>query len=244
MTIFPAVDIRYGQAVRLRQGRKEDMTVFDADPLKMARQWRDQGARWLHVIDLDGAFDGNRTNAALIGRICGELDIPVQVGGGIRTIEDAVAYLDAGVTRVIIGTTALEQPDVFAAMCVSFPGKVGVSLDAEKGKLKTRGWLADSGLEIADVLPRLEASGAAFIIYTDIERDGMHSGINLQAFEKLLQTTSLPVIAAGGITNMDDVKNIYALKKYKNLEGMITGRALYEKTLNLAEALVWLEGEE
>lgn len=240
MRIYPAIDIQRGHAVRLRQGRKEDFTIFADSPLDAARHWRDLGATWLHVVDLDGAFSGSLANAPVIGAIAAELGLPVQVGGGIRTEQAARQYLDAGVTRLIIGTLALEEPDAFQRLCATFPGRIGVSLDADQGLLKTRGWLNDSGISVNEILPDLEKAGAAFIIYTDISRDGMHSGINLDALENILQSTSLPVIAAGGVSTLEDIANVYELRSRGNLDGVITGRALYEKTLDLPQALAWL----
>ncbi len=205
MIIFPAVDIQNGKAVRLRQGRAGDSTVFSPDPVAAARHWQEQGARWLHVVDLDGAFDGLPRSRDLVRDICAALDIPVQLGGGIRSEAIARAYLDAGVQRLIIGTLALEQPDAFAALCRTFPGRIGVSLDAEGGRLKTKGWVADAGLTVDDVLPRLTGDGAAFIIYTDIERDGMQTGVNVPALTHLATVSSVPVIAAGGVATLADV---------------------------------------
>ena len=243
MIIFPAVDIKGGKAVRLRRGRADDATVFSDDPAEAARHWERLGARWLHVVDLDGAFDGHAASAAIVGRICGGAAIPVQLGGGIRDADAARAYLDAGVTRLIIGTMALEEPENFAALCRAFPGKIGVSLDAADGKLKSRGWVADTGLTVSDVLPRLEDAGAAFIIYTDIERDGMHSGVNAAALTRLVRVAHVPVIAAGGVSTLEDVKRLYPLSR-EGLEGVISGRALYEGTLDLPAALAWVAEQE
>jgi len=208
--LFPAVDIKDGRCVRLSQGRADAVTVFGEDPAEMALVWVRQGAEWLHVVDLDGAFSGLPRNFDLIKRICAEAAIPVQLGGGIRDLATAKAYVEAGVSRLIIGTVALEQPELFAELCAELPGKVGVSLDAVDGKLKSRGWVADAGLNVMDVLPRIEAAGASFIIYTDIARDGMQSGVNLPALTSLCEATRLPVIAAGGVTNMDDLRNLGA----------------------------------
>ncbi len=243
MIIFPAVDIKGGQAVRLKQGRADAETVFSTDPVAMARQWQDEGGQWLHVVDLDGAFSGEPVNRALIRRICSNIDIPVQLGGGIRDIETARAYIDSGVSRLIIGTMALADPDLFGSLCRTFPGRIGVSLDAEGGRLKTKGWVEDSGLTVYDVLPRLEKQGAAFIIYTDIDRDGMQTGVNLPALKTLAETSSLPVIAAGGVATMDDVKALYPLSRTANLEGAISGRAIYTGTLNLREAMEWIAAQ-
>lgn len=243
MIIFPAVDIQDGKAVRLRQGRAWDVTIFSPDPVAAARSWQEAGARWLHVVDLDGAFDGTPKSRAIIRAICDALDIPVQLGGGIRDQTTAKAYLDAGVQRLIIGTLALEAPNDFAALCATFPGRIGVSLDAEDGRLKTKGWVDDSGLTIDDVLPRLLADGAAFIIYTDIERDGMQTGVNVPALKHLAETSSVPVIAAGGVATLEDVRRLYPLTRSTRLQGAISGRALYEGTLDLTEAMAWIDAQ-
>ncbi len=242
MILYPALDIKDGRAVRLRQGLADQVTVFNEDPLEAARHWEGLGAQWLHLVDLDGAFSGLPRNFELIGRICSRLSIPVQLGGGIRDKGTAGAYIEAGVPRIIIGTLALEQPELFADICRSFPGQVGVSLDARSGKLKTKGWVEDSGLTVADVLPRLNSPGAAFLVYTDISRDGMQTGVNLAALEALLDMTSLPVITAGGVATMEDVKALAPLEA-KGLDGIITGQAIYEGTLDFKQALDWLSGQ-
>ncbi|HJA76448.1 MAG TPA: 1-(5-phosphoribosyl)-5-[(5-phosphoribosylamino)methylideneamino]imidazole-4-carboxamide isomerase [Candidatus Desulfovibrio gallistercoris] len=243
MIIFPAVDIQDGKAVRLRQGRADDSTIFSPDPVAAARHWQEQGARWLHVVDLDGAFDGLPRSRDIVRAICSALDIPVQLGGGIRSEQIAEAYLDAGVERLIIGTLALEQPEAFAALCRRFPGRIGVSLDAEGGRLKTKGWVADAGLSVDDVLPRLLGDGAAFIIYTDIERDGMQTGVNLPALTHLAEASTVPVIAAGGVATLADVQALYPLSRTARLQGAISGRALYEGTLDLKQANDWIDAQ-
>lgn len=241
MIIFPAVDIKGGRAVRLKQGKADQETVFSGDPVAMAEHWQAQGAKWLHVIDLDGAFSGDPVNRELIRNICSKVSIPVQLGGGIRDLATAKAYLDAGVNRLIIGTIALTEPDLFGEICKAFPGRIGVSLDAEGGRLKTKGWVEDSGQTIYDVLPRLTQQGAAFIIYTDIDRDGMQSGVNIPALAELSKRSTLPVIAAGGVATMDDVYNLYPFSRKANLQGAITGKAIYEGSLNLGEAMKWID---
>ena len=243
MILFPAVDIQDGKAVRLKQGRAHESTVFAEDPTDAAKAWEARGAQWLHVVDLDGAFDGAAKSREIVRRICTELSIPVQLGGGIRDMETARAYLNAGVTRLIIGTLALEQPDLFAEMCRTFPGRVGVSLDAEGGKLKTRGWVADTGLTVDGALPRLLEDGAAFIIYTDIERDGMQCGVNVAALEHISRLSTVPVIAAGGVATLADVQKLYPLTLTTSLAGAVSGRALYEGTLNLEEANAWVAAQ-
>jgi phosphoribosylformimino-5-aminoimidazole carboxamide ribotide isomerase len=190
--LFPALDIKDGRCVRLKRGREDDVTVFSSDPEAMAQHWADLGAEWLHVVDLDGAFSGIPKNARLIGRICSRLDIPVQLGGGVRDRMVAEAYLEAGVRRLIIGTKALVDPDGFGAIVRAFRGCIGVSLDADDGRLKIRGWVDDAGLAVEDVLPRLADQGVSFLVYTDISRDGMQTGVNLPAMERLLALTDLP----------------------------------------------------
>lgn len=243
MIVFPALDIQDGKAVRLVRGRKEQTTVFSLQPLEMARRWRADGASWLHIVDLDGAFSGSLANAGIISAICNELDMSIQIGGGIRNCESAAKYLDAGAARLIAGTAALENSFEFEKMCSLFPGKIGVSLDAESGILKTRGWVKSSGIRAAEILKQLVEQGAAFAVYTDIERDGTHSGININGLKEILEISAVPVIAAGGISTIEDIRNICQnFSAYKNLEGIITGRALYEKTLSLPEALKIAEG--
>ena len=240
MILFPAVDIKDGQCVRLRQGLADQVTVFSTDPEAMARHWAGQGAKWLHLVDLDGAFSGAPKNFDLIARICADVGIPVQLGGGIRDLGTAEAYIRAGVSRLIIGTMALADPETFALLCTAFPGRIGVSLDAVDGRLKTKGWVEDSGLVVDDVLPRVTRAGTAFLVYTDISRDGMQSGINIKAMERLLAATSLPVIAAGGVHALADVQALHPLAA-QGLAGVITGRAIYAGTLDFAAASRWLD---
>ncbi|MDO5537909.1 MAG: HisA/HisF-related TIM barrel protein, partial [Desulfovibrionaceae bacterium] len=190
MLVLPAVDIKDGACVRLRQGRANETTVFSPDPVAAAVAWEKQGARYLHVIDLDGAFDGSPRNRKLVEDICSALQIPVELGGGIRSMDVARAYLESGVTRLLIGTAAIEDPDLLARLCEAFPGRIGVSLDAEKGVLKTKGWTEDSGVRAVDAIPRLIEVGTAFIVYTDIERDGMQQGVNLAEMEAICRIST------------------------------------------------------
>lgn len=244
MIIFPAIDIKGGKAVRLRRGRAEEETVFSPDPVAVAAAWEKKGARFLHVVDLDGAFEGSGVSFSIVRAIREAVGIPMQTGGGIRDLETARRYLDAGADRIIIGTMALEAPEAYEALCAALPGKVGVSLDAENGRLKTKGWVADSGLTVDDVLPRLLGAGTAFIVYTDIERDGMRSGVNVPALEALAAKSTVPVIAAGGVATLEDIKALYPLSRNTSLAGAISGRALYEGSLDLAEAMRWMAGQE
>ena len=243
MIVFPAIDIKNGQCVRLRQGLEDEVTVFSPDPGAMAEHWERLGAKWLHLVDLDGAFSGKPANRNLIADICSRIKIPVQLGGGIRDLDTAQAYFDAGVKRLIIGTMALEEKNRFRELCSSFPGRIGVSLDARDGRLKSRGWVSDTGLDVDQVIPELESMGAAFFIYTDIARDGMQSGVNLPALEHVLKLTDRPVIAAGGISTLEDIQEIHHLGP-KGLEGVITGRAIYSGSLDFKTAVDWIAKQE
>lgn len=242
MILFPAVDIKDGQCVRLAQGKADEVTVFSQDPVSQAVLWAGKGCRFLHVVDLDGAFSGKPRNFDLIEKICSSIDIPVQLGGGIRDLEIARAYIEAGVNRLIIGTIALEEPDTYAELCRELPGKIGVSLDAVGGELKTRGWVADAGMTVFDVLPRLEEVGTSFIVYTDISRDGMQTGVNVEGLAALCEKTDIPVLAAGGVHTLDDIKALYPLCA-KGLQGAISGRAIYTGTLDVAAALDWINSQ-
>lgn len=173
MMLIPAVDIKEGKCVRLKQGKADEVTVYGSDPVEMACHWARQGARLLHVVDLDGAFEGIPANYRLIGEICRKASVPVQLGGGIRDEETAKNYFQAGVQYLVVGTLAMENPQALSRICHSFPGRVGVSLDAENGQLKSKGWVQDTGLTVFDLLPRLKEMGASFLVYTDISRDGM-----------------------------------------------------------------------
>ncbi|MDR1856114.1 MAG: 1-(5-phosphoribosyl)-5-[(5-phosphoribosylamino)methylideneamino]imidazole-4-carboxamide isomerase [Desulfovibrio sp.] len=243
MILFPAVDIKDGKAVRLRQGKAGDVTVFADDPVDAALDWQSRGAKWLHVVDLDGAFEGVPRSRPIVERLCARVGIPVQLGGGIRDLPTARSYLDAGVERVIVGTMALEDPDGFAALCAALPGRVGVSLDAEGGRLKSRGWVAATEATVRDVLPGLVEAGAAFAVYTDIARDGMQKGVNVEALKEVATLSTVPVIAAGGVTTLEDVQRLHPLTLTTRLVGAISGRALYEGTLDLGEALAWIAGQ-
>ncbi len=241
MIIFPAVDLKNGKAVRLKQGKADQVSIFSDDPVQMAKHWQSLGAEYLHLIDLDGAFEGKSVNAEIVKEICRKLDIPVQLGGGIRSEEIADFWLNLGVTRIIIGTMALENFALFEKICKKYPGRVGVSLDVQGKKLKTRGWVEDSGKEIDEILPKLQNAGCAFIIYTDIERDGMHSELNFAEIERLAKLCPLPLIAAGGVSTMESVKKLLPLAKNSSLQGIVSGRAIYEGTLDFNEAINFIK---
>lgn len=244
MILYPAVDIQGGKAVRLKQGKKNLATVFSDNPLDMAKNWHDQGAEWLHIVDLDGAFEGASANVKLIKQICDQVNVKIQIGGGIRSIDTAETYLEAGADRIIIGTMAFEEPRSFYSLCRMYPERIGISLDAANGQIKTHGWERDADCAVEEILPGLEDKGVSFVIYTDIVRDGMRAGVNLAALERVLKSARLPVICAGGVASIEDIKNLYDKFADSSLEGVISGRALYEGALNFTEANAWLKKME
>ena len=235
MLLIPAIDLKDGKCVRLRQGRMEDETIFSDDPVDVAGRWVAAGARRLHIVDLNGAFAGRPVNADVIRRIAAAYpDLPIQVGGGIRDEETVQAYLDAGVSFVIIGTKAVSTPHFVNDLCVEFPGHVLVGLDARDGKVAIDGWSKLSHHNVIEVAQRFERDGVEAIIYTDIGRDGMMAGPNIEATAELARAISIPVIASGGVTRLDDIRNLSAVSS-EGIMGAIIGRALYEGTIDLAE---------
>jgi phosphoribosylformimino-5-aminoimidazole carboxamide ribotide isomerase len=236
MNLYPAIDILEGQAVRLRQGRREEATVYGS-PLEMALRWRDAGARWLHIVDLDGAFSGEPRNAAAIDQICGRCEgIRVQVGGGVRSMEAVETVLDAGAARVILGTAAVRDPKLLSEALERFGEAVAVGLDARDGTVRLQGWTSDAGAPVGEVASGLERQGVKLVIYTDIARDGELGGVNVDATERLLEATGLEVIASGGVAGREDILRLQRLE-HPRLEGAIIGKALYEGRIDLADAL-------
>jgi phosphoribosylformimino-5-aminoimidazole carboxamide ribotide isomerase len=244
MLLIPAIDLKDGACVRLRQGRMSDSTVFSTDPVAMAKHWRDQGGRRLHIVDLDGAFAGEPKNADLIGSMVAAMgDVPVQVGGGIRSAEIIDAYLNVGVSAVIVGTKAIEDPEFLATMAHQYPQQVLLGLDARGGVAATQGWDNDSGVRAMDLARQAGQLPIAGIVYTDIDRDGMMEGLNVSSTLEIAIAANLPLIASGGITNMRDLQ---VLKKAfapqpELLLGAITGRAIYEGSLDIAEGQAFLD---
>ena len=232
MLLIPAIDLKDGKCVRLRQGRMEDDTVFSDDPVAMARHWVERGARRLHLVDLNGAFAGEPVNGGIVKAIAKEFpELPIQIGGGIRSAEIIEAYLAAGVQWLIIGTKAVREPEFVGDMCKRFPGHIIVGLDAKDGMVATDGWANVTDVNVIHLAKRFENDGVSSIVYTDISRDGMLQGVNVEATVRLAESMSIPVIASGGITNLDDVRNLCAVAA-SGIEGAITGRAIYEGTLN------------
>jgi len=236
MLLIPAIDIKSGRCVRLRQGDFSDETVFNDDPIVAAERWVEQGAKRLHVVDLDGALNGQPTNAKIINQIVNQFpETPVQVGGGIRDDATVEAYLDVGVQFVIIGTRAVNEPNFVSDLCAQFSGHIIVGLDARDGKIATDGWSKLSKHDVIDAALHFERDGVVAIIYTDIERDGMLSGINIEATARLASAIRTPVIASGGIRDLDDIRDLLQVNE-SGIAAAITGRAIYEGTLNFEEA--------
>ena len=236
MLIIPAIDLKDGQCVRLRQGMMEDSTVFSDDPVAVAARWVDAGCRRLHLVDLNGAFAGEPVNGDVVTAIAAAYpDLPIQIGGGIRNLDTIEHYVRAGVSYVIIGTKAVKEPAFVAEACAAFPGRVIVGLDAKEGLVATDGWAEVSDVKATDLAKRFEADGVSAIVYTDIARDGMMQGVNVDATVMMAEASSIPVIASGGITNIKDIKALSAVAS-AGICGAITGRAIYEGTLDVAEA--------
>jgi phosphoribosylformimino-5-aminoimidazole carboxamide ribotide isomerase len=238
MLLIPAIDIKDGQCVRLRQGDMADATVFSEDPVTMARHWVDFGCERLHLVDLNGATVGRPKNEPIIKKIIEEVgdDVEIQLGGGIRDLETIERYLDDGISYIIIGTAAVKNPGFLHDACDAFAGQIMVGLDAKDGKVATDGWSKLTGHDVIDLAKRFEGYGVEAIIYTDIARDGMLSGINMEATIRLAQAVNVPIIASGGLTNLDDVKKLIAVES-EGIIGAIAGRSIYEGTINFAEAL-------
>jgi phosphoribosylformimino-5-aminoimidazole carboxamide ribotide isomerase len=237
MLIIPAIDLKDGQCVRLKQGEMASATVFSEDPAATARRWIDAGARRLHLVDLNGAFAGRPVNEKAITSIIEAVgdEIPVQLGGGIRDLDTIERYLDDGITYVIIGSAAVKNPGFLHDACNAFPGHIIVGLDAKDGRVAVEGWSKVTHHEVIDLAQKFQDYGVEAVIYTDIGRDGMMSGVNVEATVKLAQALSIPVIASGGITNLDDVRRLCAVAD-EGIVGAITGRAIYEGTLDFAAA--------
>lgn len=236
MLIIPAIDLKDGECVRLRQGEMGDATVYGSNPVDMAARWVEQGARRLHLVDLNGAFDGKPVNGEAVMAIAKAYpDLPIQIGGGIRSLHTIEQYLDAGVNYVIIGTKAVKEPEFVTEACREFPGAVIVGLDAKNGLVATDGWAEVSDVKATELAKRFEQDGVSSIVYTDISRDGMMQGVNIAATVELAQATGMPVIASGGVTNMEDIRGLKAVAE-SGILGAITGRAIYEGELDLQEA--------
>ena len=243
MLIIPAIDIRDGKCVRLFQGDYGKETVYGEDPVEMARRWMEQGARFLHLVDLDGAREGTPRNRDTLRRILEISFIPVQIGGGIRTLTDMEEYLSSGASRVILGTAAYADPRLLSAACHRWPGRIAVDIAARSGKAAISGWTRETAVPALELARRCESLGASWIIYTDILRDGAQKGINVEGTRDFARSLSIPVIASGGVSTLDDIVSLLPLES-EGVRGVIVGRALYAGTLDLREAISLAERKQ
>ena len=242
MILFPAIDLKNGECVRLKLGDMAQATVYNPDPAAQAKAFEDQGFQWLHVVDLDGAFAGESVNGAAVDAILAATSNPVQLGGGIRTLAQIEAWLEKGLARVILGTVAVRDPALVREACRLFPGKVAVGIDAKGGKVAVEGWAEASELGVIELARKFEGAGVAAIIYTDIDRDGILAGINWDATLALAKAVDIPVIASGGLASMADIERM-TMPDAARLEGAISGRALYDGRIDAGAALALLRGD-
>jgi phosphoribosylformimino-5-aminoimidazole carboxamide ribotide isomerase len=236
LIVIPAIDLKNGRCVRLKQGVMTDETIYSEFPEDVALRWFNEGAERIHLVDLDGAVKGKPVNRDAIRKIVNAVPVPIQLGGGIRDIMTIQSYLDLGIAQVILGTIAYKAPDLVVKACEEFPGKIILGIDANKGRIAVEGWVEKTDITPAEMVRKFESIGIYSIIYTDIQRDGMSSGPNIEATRALAETTAVPVIASGGISGIDDVARLLSLSQY-GVTGMITGKALYEGKIDLAEAI-------
>lgn len=237
MIIYPAIDLKNGQCVRLYKGDMAQDTIYNDNPATQAVEWARSGFSWVHVVDLDGAINGSSQNSSAVKSIIEAVDIPVQLGGGIRTMEQIEHWLGEGVSRVILGTAALRNPELVKKACYQFPGQIVVGIDAKDGFVAVEGWVETSDMPAADLANIFEDVGVSAIIYTDIERDGTGEGVNIDATVKLAQATSIPIIASGGIGSLEDVSAVKTAADEHGLNGVIIGKALYDKRVSPKDAL-------
>lgn len=242
MILFPAIDLKDGQCVRLKLGDMDQATIYNDSPGAQAKSFEDQGFSWLHVVDLNGAFEGQSVNGDAVEDILAHTKNPVQLGGGIRTLDHIESWLAKGLARVILGTVAVRHPDLVKQACQAFPGKIAVGIDAKGGKVAVEGWAEASELGVIELAQKFEGAGVSAIIYTDIDRDGVLAGINWPSTLELAKSVSIPVIASGGLASMDDI-HMLASNEASILEGAISGRALYDGRIDPEQALLTLRGE-
>jgi len=241
--LYPAIDLKDGQAVRLLRGEMDTATVFNDDPAAQARAFQDAGFQWLHLVDLNGAFEGRPVNRAAVEAILAAVSIPAQLGGGIRGMATISAWLEAGIARVILGTVAVKDPDLVRSACRAFPGRIALGIDARDGRVAVEGWAEVSEIETLELARRFEDAGAAAIIFTDISRDGALQGVNLDATAALARATDLPVIASGGVASLGDIEALMAAAS-DGIQGAIIGRALYDGRIDPAAALALVSANE
>jgi len=236
MLIIPAIDLKDGRCVRLFQGEMDKETVYFENPVEAARHWRVEGAGFIHIVDLNGAVEGRPVHTKEIAAICAQAGLAVELGGGLRSIEAVEAALDLGVARVVIGTAAYENAEFLRTLCKSFPGKIVVGIDARQGKVAVKGWLETTSMWAVELAKRCEADGASRVIYTDISRDGTREGVNIEETLKIARAVSIPIIASGGVSTLDDIRRLVPLEK-EGVEGVIVGRALYAGAISLKDAI-------
>ena len=242
MIVIPAIDLKEGKCVRLEQGLMDKDTVFNDNPSAQGRAWQDQGAELLHIVDLDGAFAGQPKNRSAIESIVKAITIPAQLGGGIRDIATIEAYLSLGLSRVIIGTAAQRNPELVREACAKFPGRIVVGIDARNGMVAVQGWAEVTGITAVDLARKFEGFGVTAIIYTDISRDGMLQGPNLEATKALAEAVSIPIIASGGVSSLKDIQELMAIES-SGVSGVITGKAVYTGAIKLSEAIALTKGK-
>ena len=240
MNFYPAIDIKDGKFIRLKQGRLDEVTVYGDNPVEIAKKFSEDGAKWIHVVDIDGAFRGKSINQKVILDIKKNSKTKIQVGGGIRTQESASFYLNNGIDRVVLGTIALENPKIIEQLCENYPERIAVGIDAKKGMVATEGWSKTSSIEVVRLSKLYENIGVSCVIFTDIEKDGLMEGVSLNQLKNLLKNTKLNVIASGGVSSLDDLKKLKSLEK-KNLIGVISGKAIYENKFSVNKAVEILE---
>ena len=240
MNFYPAIDIKDGKFIRLKQGRLDEVTVYGDNPVKIAKKFSEAGAQWIHVVDIDGAFRGKSINQQVILDIKKNSKTKIQVGGGIRSKESASFYLNNGIDRVVLGTIALENPKIIEQLCENYPGRIAVGIDAKQGMVATEGWSKTSTIEVSKLSKLYENIGVSCVIFTDIEKDGLMEGVSLNQLKNLLKNTKLNVIASGGVSSLDDLKKLKSLEK-KNLIGVISGKAIYENKFSVNKAVEILE---
>jgi len=234
MIIYPAIDLKDGNAVRLLQGRMDEETIFSTSPHEVAKKFQEEGFEWIHVVDLNGAVDGKPKNIYFVSKIIKSVNIPIQLGGGVRDVKTAEAWIEAGVSRIVVGTIAVNKPKVVKEMCLAFPGKIALGIDAKDGMVATHGWVKKTKVKALDLAKKFEDIGVCAIIYTDINRDGLMGGPNFETTHKMAETVNVPVIASGGISAIEDLRKF---KSEGKVEGCIVGRALYDGAFSANQAL-------
>ena len=236
MIIYPAIDLKNGKCVRLYKGDMAEATIYNDDPAAQAHDWARAGFSWLHVVDLDGAVHGSPTNHKAVRDIIRAVDLPIQLGGGIRTHGQIEHWLSEGVSRVILGTAAVRDPELVKRACAEFPGQIAVGIDAREGRVSVEGWVHDANISVADLAAHFEDAGVAAIIFTDIDRDGTGKGVNIESTIQLAQSTSIPIIASGGVGSLDDIRAVKDAAVH-GVEGVIVGKAFYNKRIDPQDAL-------